>query len=294
MSGTKDDIDAIVAFFDALGSVMGRSQPTVEKFVLGVNEQYVVECQHVRSNRPDGPNLAPERIAMSADQQRQFPGWDALYQQQAIETMPWFYPELDDDLRHALDRLGLQSGAALDLGTGPGTQAMQLARRGIAVTAVDISEAAIQHARENAEAQGLTVTWQQGDVLATRLSGTYELIFDRGCFHVLPPERRPDYVRTIAELLTPGGYFFLKCFSRLQPGAQGPHRFAPEQIREIFGSQLQVQSIVGLNMKGASASARLIEMPSGGMCQYKVNLTDAAEVDTELLAWIKQAYESAG
>jgi 2-polyprenyl-3-methyl-5-hydroxy-6-metoxy-1,4-benzoquinol methylase len=180
---------------------------------------------------------------MSADQQRQFPGWDAMYQQQAIETMPWFYPELDDDLRQALDRLGLQTGDALDLGTGPGTQAMQLARRGFDVTATDISEAAIRLAREKAEAQGLTLTWQPDDVLTTRLSGPFDLIFDRGCFHVLPPERRPDYVSTIAGLLKPGGYFFLKCFSQLQPGTQGPHRFTPEQIRAIFGSQLQAQSI---------------------------------------------------
>jgi ketosteroid isomerase-like protein len=57
LSGTKLGIDAIIAFFDAVGSVMGRSQPTVEKLVLGVNEQYVVECQHVRTNRSDGPNL---------------------------------------------------------------------------------------------------------------------------------------------------------------------------------------------------------------------------------------------
>jgi len=180
---------------------------------------------------------------MSADQQRPFPGWDAMYQQQAIETMPWFYHELDDDLRQALDRLGLRRGAALDLGTGPGTQAMQLAQRGFAVTAVDISEAAIRLAREKAEAQGLTIAWQQDDVLATRLSGPFDLIFDRGCFHVLPPERRPDYASTIAGLLKPGGFFFLKCFSHLQPGTQGPHRFTPEQIHEIFGSQLQVQSI---------------------------------------------------
>ena len=57
LSGTKDGIDAIIAFFDAIGSVMGRSKPTVEKLVLGVNEQYVVECQHIRTNRADGPNL---------------------------------------------------------------------------------------------------------------------------------------------------------------------------------------------------------------------------------------------
>jgi hypothetical protein len=30
------------------------------------------------------------------------------------------------------------------------------------------------------------------------------------------------------------------------------------------------------------------------MCQYKVNVADAAEVDPELIAWIRQAYEGAG
>jgi uncharacterized protein len=57
LSGTKVGIDAIVTFFDAVGTIMGRSQPTVDKLVLGVNEQYVVECQHIRTNRTDGPNL---------------------------------------------------------------------------------------------------------------------------------------------------------------------------------------------------------------------------------------------
>jgi hypothetical protein len=30
------------------------------------------------------------------------------------------------------------------------------------------------------------------------------------------------------------------------------------------------------------------------MCNYKVKLTDAKEVDAELIAWIKTAYEAAG
>jgi len=40
-----------------------------------------------------------------------------------------------------------------------------------------------------------------------------------------------------------GGYLFLKCFSRLQPGEQGPYRFTSEQSREIYGSQLSIFSI---------------------------------------------------
>ena len=180
---------------------------------------------------------------MSGDQPPVFPGWEERYQQQAVETMPWFYPELDDDLRLALDQSGLRQGRALDLGTGPGTQAMQLAQRGFDVTATDISAAAIRLAHAKAEAQGLTVSWRQDDILSTRLTGPFELIFDRGCFHVLPPERRADYVVTVAGLLAPGGSFFLKCFSHLQPGTHGPNRFTPEEIQAIFRSQLVVHAI---------------------------------------------------
>ncbi len=51
---------------------------------------------------------------------------------------------------------------------------------------------------------------------------------------------------------------------------------------------------VGLNMKGIPATDRLAALPPGGMCQYKVKVTGAGEVDTELIGWIRQAYESAG
>lgn len=51
---------------------------------------------------------------------------------------------------------------------------------------------------------------------------------------------------------------------------------------------------VGLNMKGVPATDRLAEEPPKGMCQYKVRLTSPAEVDAELLAWIRTAYDSAG
>ena len=51
---------------------------------------------------------------------------------------------------------------------------------------------------------------------------------------------------------------------------------------------------IGLNMKAVEATGRLEALPPGGMCQYKVYLTNPAEVDEELLGWIRQAFESAG
>lgn len=51
---------------------------------------------------------------------------------------------------------------------------------------------------------------------------------------------------------------------------------------------------VGLNVKGLPATARLIELPPGGMCNYKIQLTRVDEVDEELLSWLRRAFDSAG
>jgi ketosteroid isomerase-like protein len=57
VSGTHSGIDAIVALFDAIGGAMASASPSVEKLVIGVSDEYVAECQHVRTNRADGPNI---------------------------------------------------------------------------------------------------------------------------------------------------------------------------------------------------------------------------------------------
>jgi cyclopropane fatty-acyl-phospholipid synthase-like methyltransferase len=178
--------------------------------------------------------------------QRQFPDlpdWEKLYQQQQVESMPWYNPILDTDLEQALKKLKLERGTILDIGTGPGTQAIALAQRGFRVTATDISETAITKAKNQAQAKGLNIFFQTDDILDTRIEGKFDFVFDRGCFHVLPPERRQTYVDTVHGLIVTQGYLFLKCFSHLETREGGPYRFTPEQIREVFGDRFQVISI---------------------------------------------------
>ena len=172
----------------------------------------------------------------------------ALFGLKLLDTLLWsrqllWHRAASAPPEQALDELKVHEGRALDLGTGPGTQAIQLAQRGFDVTATDLSEAAIRLARAKAETQGLAIRWQQDDILSSRLTGLFDLVFDRGCFHVFPSERRQNYISTVAGLLKPGGFFFLKCFSQLQPGTQGPNRFTPAQIQSIFSSGLQVRSV---------------------------------------------------
>jgi 2-polyprenyl-3-methyl-5-hydroxy-6-metoxy-1,4-benzoquinol methylase len=163
-----------------------------------------------------------------------FPDWEALYRNDGVEHLPWYSPTLDPDLDAALAKYGIRSGRVLDLGTGPGTQAIALAKLGFAVTATDVSLAAIAYASRKAQEALVQALFVQDDILATRLTGPFDVIFDRGCFHILTEERRPAYVRTMQQLLSPTGWLFLKTFSHLQPGDIGPYRFSPAQIHGLF------------------------------------------------------------
>ena len=62
----------------------------------------------------------------------------------------------------------------------------------------------------------------------------------------------------------------------------------------MIGPKTNTRFEVGINIKGLKKNSRLKEQPSGSMCNYVIALTDAKEVDAELIAWIKSAYEGSG
>lgn len=62
----------------------------------------------------------------------------------------------------------------------------------------------------------------------------------------------------------------------------------------MIGPATKTQVEVGLNAKGLPAGERLQALPAGQMCNYKVRLGDAGEVNAELLGWLRAAYDSAG
>jgi hypothetical protein len=62
----------------------------------------------------------------------------------------------------------------------------------------------------------------------------------------------------------------------------------------MLGPVTKTRVEVGINMKGLPAGGRLVALPSGSMCNYKVGVADPAGVDAQLIGWLKQAYDNAG
>lgn len=163
-------------------------------------------------------------------------GWEARYQETPVEKLPWFHKALDADFEQALKQLPMTKGNVLDIGCGPGTQAVALAKLGFSVVASDISESAVASARQLAETEHVPVEFYVDDVLDSQLRSSFDLILDRGIFHCFSSAASQQaYLVTIRRLLKPGGILLLKCFHKNETGETGPPgRYDEADIRRFF------------------------------------------------------------
>ena len=181
--------------------------------------------------------------------EKDFPDWDNLYNTQNVETMPWYNEYLDSDLEEELERRKISTGRILDLGTGPATQAIQLSKRGLEVIGSDISETAINKAREfyvnnNNINKNIEINFIVDDILNSKIKDKmFDYVFDRGCFHVLPIDKRPVYINEIKRILDDRGILFLKCFSIREPRQEGPYKFSEDGIKQLFRNDFIIVSI---------------------------------------------------
>ena len=98
---------------------------------------------------------------------------------------PWDSGKPSAELVAMLDAGKFKGKTVLEIGCGTGLNALELARRGFQVTAVDLVEQAVAVARERAREAKVAVDFRVADVLKDDLGGPYDVLFDRGVYHVL-------------------------------------------------------------------------------------------------------------
>lgn len=194
--------------------------------------------------------------------------WDGFYADRE-RPIPFFADKPDENLASYVERGVVAPGRVLELGCGPGRNALYLAGRGFDVDAVDLSPAAVAWARERASRDGVTgVRFRCADVFApdAGLDGPYDLVYDSGCFHHLPPHRRVSYLMVLERVLAVGGLFGLACFASGRMGAEEPDEafyrdgalhgglaYTPESLRHIFSGLEEVEVRPMVDEPGTSA-----------------------------------------
>ncbi len=103
-----------------------------------------------------------------------------------------------------------EPGRALDLGSGPGTNLVTMARDGWEVVGVDFALISVIQARLKLHRAGCDgrVIW--GDVTGDPdVEGPFDLVLDMGCYHGLSDTGRKAYHHNLRDWLGPGGSYLL-------------------------------------------------------------------------------------
>lgn len=133
--------------------------------------------------------------------------WDRMYKS---GRAPWDLGGPPPSLTTYLESpYTVPAGKVIVLGCGTGHDCMAFANRGFQVTGVDFSSAAIRSTYEKYVVAGVAGT--TGYLLQRNLfdiheyDGYFNCAFEHNCFNSIAPHRRRTYVRTVHDLLKPGG-----------------------------------------------------------------------------------------
>jgi SAM-dependent methyltransferase len=148
---------------------------------------------------------------------------------------PWDSGKPDEELLRVLAAGKLTGKTVLEFGCGTGTNAVELARRGFVVTAMDIAEPAIRMARDKAHAAAVTVDFRVADVVKDDLGGPYDILFDRGVYHcvrTIDLKRFQDFLRKSTH---PGSWWLSLAGNAKEDTDPGPPVVSEDDIRAELG-----------------------------------------------------------
>ncbi len=176
--------------------------------------------------------------------------WDLRYRRSRHQRL-WDTGRPSRHLVAALRSGLVKTGAALEIGCGSGTNALYLARRGFAVTAVDASQRALKLARAKSRAAGIlsTRTPQPGQVRFHWADATdlwdlpvADFVLDRLCFHLIEPRDRKYYLDGLRRHTHPGSvYLMLSIASAERKPDDAPFTLAT--VRPLFRRHFRILTV---------------------------------------------------
>lgn len=168
--------------------------------------------------------------------------WDRIYHRYRPESLPWELSKPRTVLVELVDSGRIVPGKALDLCCGAGTNPIYMAKKGFDVATLDISDKAVEYAKEEALKARVNIHFLVENFLRLPFkSEEFDFAFDFGCFHHVEVKNRPLFIEDVYRILKPKGTCLLVCFSR----KNGPawNHFTKEQIQGLFENYFEIEWI---------------------------------------------------
>jgi len=172
--------------------------------------------------------------------------WDHVYQSRPSDAVSWYQPHAWRSLELIREVAPRCDASILDVGAGASTLVDDLLDAGMtSVSVLDISDSALQVARERLGHRARQVRWIDGDITTVALEpGSVDVWHDRAVFHFLTePAQRAAYVRQVRRAVRPGGHVIVAAFGPngpLQCSGLPVVRYGPGELHAQFGDAFQL------------------------------------------------------
>ena len=139
------------------------------------------------------------------------------------ENTPWDAGQPDFNLIEIVTKNPILSCKVLDVGCGTGDNSIWLAQNRFQVIGTDISDIAIEKAKEKASKANVECDFILVDFLKNKIEGApFDFVFDRGCFHSFSSEdNRRRFAQNVDTHLEEAG-LWLTIVGNADEDRQGP------------------------------------------------------------------------
>jgi 2-polyprenyl-3-methyl-5-hydroxy-6-metoxy-1,4-benzoquinol methylase len=180
--------------------------------------------------------------------------WEKIYQTKQLNEVSWFQPTPETSLDFVQFVNLPKSAKIIDIGGGDSFLVDFLLDKGYSeITVLDISETAIQRAKQRLGSRANMVKWIVSDVSEFKPTIKYDFWHDRAAFHFLTlPQEISNYIQSVEQSINPNGILVIGAFSE-----QGPKKcsgieikqYSESTMNELFQSNFQKSKCITIDHK---------------------------------------------
>jgi SAM-dependent methyltransferase len=190
--------------------------------------------------------------------------WETVYGSKSDAELSW--TQFEPATSFALIADACPSGRVIDIGGGTSLLAGRLLDHSYTVTLLDISQAAIDRARERLGDRATQVGWIAADVTADPTLETFDVWHDRAVFHFLTAQvDRAAYADLLARTVPIGGHAVIATFA-----PDGPEKCSGLEVRRYDGPALAAE--LGPQVKLLKCVPELHRTPWGAPQSFQYSL----------------------
>ena len=190
--------------------------------------------------------------------------WEKVYGTKAPESVSWYTPHLETSLNLIQKAASSKASAIIDIGGGEATLVDDLLSKGYTdISVLDISQKAIDVARERIAELADKVHWYCADITTATLPQNYfDVWHDRAVFHFLTEEfQRVKYIEQVMRSVKHGGYVIMSTF-----GLEGPEKCSGLDVVRYDAENLHGQ--FGKKFKLINSTTEIHNTPMGTTQQF--------------------------